>query len=88
MFRRLRFADSGLCECVRAGHSRKTGYTQEIKNGIEDIVDLAAVVNSSMKESEVVVKEFSNSFSTVREKAEQNRASVLRITNELDKFVL
>ncbi len=66
----------------------QTGYTQEIKNGIDDIVDLASVINGAMKESEVVVKEFSNSFKTVKEKAEQNRTSVLNITNELDKFVI
>lgn len=66
----------------------QTGYTQEIKNGIDDIVDLASVINGAMKESEVVIKEFSNSFKTVKEKAEQNRTSVLNITNELDKFVI
>lgn len=66
----------------------QTGYTQEIKNGIDDIVNLASVVNGAMKESEVVIKEFSDSFKTVKEKAEQNRASVSNITNELDKFVI
>ena len=64
----------------------QTDYTQEIKNGIDDIVNLAAVVNGAMKESEVVVREFSDSFKIVKEKAEQNRTSVLNITNELDKF--
>ena len=64
----------------------QSGYTKEIKNGIDDIVNLAAVVNGAMRESEVVVKDFSNSFSTVKEKAEQNRASVTNITEELDKF--
>ena len=64
----------------------QTGYTQEIKNGIEDIVNLASVVNDAMNESEVVVREFSDSFKIVKEKAEQNRTSVLNITNELDKF--
>ncbi len=66
----------------------QTGYTQEIKNGIDDIVNLASVVNGAMKESEVVIKEFSDSFKTVKEKAEQNRTSVSNITNELDKFVV
>lgn len=64
----------------------QTDYTQEIKNGIDDIVNLAIVVNDAMKESEVVVREFSDSFKIVKEKAEQNRTSVLNITNELDKF--
>ena len=66
----------------------QTGYTQEIKNGIDDIVNLAAVVNGSMQESEIVVKEFSDSFKTVKEKAEQNKSSVRNITHELDKFTI
>ena len=64
----------------------QTDYTQEIKNGIEDIVNLSAVVNGAMKESDIVIKDFQKSFMTVKDKAEQNKESVLRITNELDKF--
>ena len=66
----------------------QTQYTQEINNGIEDIVNLAAVVNSAMTESNIVVKDFQKSFMTVKEKAEENKESVQRITNELDKFVI
>ncbi|MCR4789577.1 MAG: hypothetical protein K5839_00700 [Treponemataceae bacterium] len=66
----------------------QTQYTQEIKSGVEDIVNLATVVNGSMQESEIVIKEFSRSFDTVREKADQNKASVLNITQELDRFKL
>ena len=66
----------------------QTGYTQEIKNGIEDIVNLAAVVNGAMNESDIVVREFQDSFMTVKEKAEQNQTSVVNITRELDKFVI
>ncbi len=66
----------------------QTDYTQDIKNGIEDIVNLADVVNGSMKESESVVKEFSDSFRIVKEKADQNKASVLNITKELDRFTI
>ena len=64
----------------------QTEYTREIKSGIEDIVNLASVVNGAMKESDVVIKDFQKSFMTVKDKADQNRQSVLRITNELDKF--
>ena len=64
----------------------QTEYTKEIKTGIEDIVNLASVVNGAMKESDVVIKDFQKSFMTVKEKADQNRQSVMRITNELDKF--
>lgn len=64
----------------------QTDYTRGIQSGIEDIVNLASIVDGAMKESEVVIKDFSNSFMTVKERAEQNKASVLNITNELDKF--
>ena len=64
----------------------QTGYTKEIKNGVDDIVNLAAVVNGAMQESEIVIKDFSNSFMTVKEKAEQNKTSVLNTTRELGKF--
>ena len=47
---------------------------------------IAYVVNGAMKESDVVIKDFQKSFMTVKDKADQNRQSVLRITNELDKF--
>ncbi len=66
----------------------QTRYTQEINSSIEDIVNLATVVNGAMKESDIVIKDFQRSFMTVKEKAEQNRESVQRITNELDKFVI
>ncbi|MBQ5498361.1 MAG: hypothetical protein IIT73_01015, partial [Treponema sp.] len=64
----------------------QANYTQEINNGIEDIVNLATVLNGTMKESDIVIKEFQKSFITVKDKAEQNKDSVMRITNELNKF--
>lgn len=64
----------------------QANYTQEINNGIEDIVNLATVLNGTMKESDIVIKEFQKSFMTVKDKAEQNKDSVMRITNELNKF--
>ena len=64
----------------------QTEYTTEIKNGVEDIVNLASLVNSAVKESGAVVRDFSDSFKTVKEKAEQNRTSVLNITSELGRF--
>jgi len=61
-------------------------YTAEVTNGIENIVNLAGEINGAMSESELVVKEFSNSFKTVKEKADQNRTSVSNITSELERF--
>lgn len=66
----------------------QANYSQEIKAGIDTIVELSEVVNASMHQSEEVIKDFSDSFQTVKEKAEQNKASVVNITDELDKFRL
>ncbi len=64
----------------------QANYTEEIKNSIDDIVDLSQKVAQSMHESEQVVREFSDTIQTVKEKADQNRRSVSNITKELDKF--
>lgn len=61
-------------------------YTEEIREGINDVVNLSIQVNNSMQESQAVINDFSNSISSVKEKAEQNQSSVLHITNELSKF--
>ena len=66
----------------------QTTHTQEIKIGIDNIVNLASVLNGAMHESDIVVKDFQKSFITVKDKAEQNKASVQNITRELDKFVI
>ena len=55
---------------------------------LSEVVSLAGQVNESVVQSENVVKNFSDSFTTVREKAEANKQSVLAITKELDKFKL
>ena len=62
--------------------------TSEIMNNLSEVVNLAGQVNDSVVQSENVVKNFSESFSTVRAKAEANKQSVLAITAELDKFKL
>ena len=66
----------------------QASYTETIRQNVNDIVTLAAQVNESVMQSKSVVKDFSESFSTVREKAEANKKSVLNITKELDKFKL
>lgn len=66
----------------------QANYTETIRDNISEIVTLANQVNESVLQSESVVKDFSGSFSTVREKAESNKQSVLNITKELDRFKL
>ena len=62
--------------------------TSEIMTNLNEVVNLAGQVNDSVVQSESVVKNFSESFSTVRAKAEANKQSVLAITAELDRFKL
>ncbi len=66
----------------------QANYTEEIMNDLTEVVTLAGQVNDSVVQSENVVKNFSNSFTTVREKAEANKKSVLAITEEINKFKL
>ncbi len=66
----------------------QANYTSEIMNDLNEVVNLAGQVNDSVVQSESVVKNFSESFSTVRQKAEANKQSVLAITKELNKFKL
>ena len=66
----------------------QAAYTEEIMNDLSEVVTLTGQVNESIVKSENVVKNFSDSFTTVREKAEANKQSVLAITKELDKFKL
>ena len=66
----------------------QANYTEEIMNDLNEVVSLTGLVNDSVTQSETVVKTFSESFSTVRSKAEANKQSVLSITSELDKFKL
>lgn len=64
----------------------QANYAEQIKNDISDVVSLSEKVNVSIKESELVVKEFASSIETVKEKAEQNKQSVISVTDELNKF--
>ena len=66
----------------------QASYTQEIKRGIGDVVDLSLQVNNAMRESQNVIRDFSGSIQTVREKAAENQNSVITITDELQKFTL
>ena len=66
----------------------QANYTSEIMADLNEVVNLAGQVNDSVAQSESVVKNFSESFSTVRAKAEANKQSVRAITAELDRFKL
>ena len=63
-------------------------YTQEIKDGISDVVTLSETIDSSMNISVDILKDFSNSMGVVNGKALQNQNSVQTITDELGKFEL
>ena len=64
----------------------QANYTSEIMNDLNEVVNLAGQVNDSVAQSESLVNNFSESFSTVRSKAEANKKSVLAITTELNRF--
>jgi methyl-accepting chemotaxis protein len=66
----------------------QANYTSEIMNDLNEVVNLAGQVNDSVAQSESLVNNFSDSFSTVRAKAEANKQSVRAITAELDRFKL
>jgi len=75
-------------EDVSALAKNQANSTSEIMNNLNEVVNLAGQVNDSVTQSENVVKNFSESFSTVRAKAEANKQSVRAITAELDRFKL
>ncbi len=66
----------------------QANYTSEIMNDLNEVVNLAGQVNDSVAQSESLVNNFSESFSTVRAKAEANKQSVRAITAELNRFKL
>ena len=66
----------------------QASYTEEIKSGIGDVVNLSQQVNNAMRESENVIQDFYGSIQTVKEKAAENQNSVITITDELQKFTL
>ena len=75
-------------EAVNGLARDQANYTEEIMHNLNEVVSLASQVNESVVASENVVKCFSDSFSTVRKKAEANKESVRNITSELDRFKL
>ena len=75
-------------EDVNGLAKNQANYTSEIMTDLNEVVNLAGQVNDSVAQSESVVKSFSESFSTVREKAEANKQSVRAITAELNRFKL
>ena len=75
-------------EDVNGLAKNQASYTEEIMNDLNEVVSLAGQFNDSVVQAESVVRNFSDSFTAVREKAEANKQSVLSITAELDKFKL
>lgn len=61
-------------------------YTGEIKTRIDNVVSLSEKVNSSLLSSQKVINDFASSMGLVQEKAEQNKDSVISITQELNKY--
>ena len=66
----------------------QASYTEEILHDLNQVVAVTSDVTDSVSQAENVVKNFSNSFVTVREKAEANKKAVVAITAELDRFKL
>ena len=66
----------------------ENGKQKEILHDLNQVVSVTGEVTDYVSQSEDVVKNFSSSFSTVREKAEANKKAVVAITAELDKFKL
>ena len=66
----------------------QANYTEEILHDLNQVVAVTSDVTDSVSQAESVVKNFSNSFVTVREKAEANKKAVVAITAELNRFKL
>ena len=63
-------------------------YTEQIKNGINNVVGLSSKIDVSMNDSLGILKNFSQSVEIINGKAQQNQKSVQTISEELDKFVI
>ena len=66
----------------------QANYTEEIKNGIADVVSLSEQIDNSLNVSLEILKDFSQSMGIVNDKATLNQKSVQTITDELAKFEL
>lgn len=66
----------------------QANYTEEITEGIKDVVELSGKIDGSMNVSLGILKDFSQSIQIVNEKAHANQKSVQTINDELGKFEL
>ena len=61
-------------------------YTDDITNGIKDVVNLSGQIDSSMNASLDILKDFSSSIEVINQKAVNNQTSVQTINDELGKL--
>ena len=61
-------------------------YTDDITNGIKDVVNLSGQIDSSMNASLDILKDFSSSIEVINQKAVNNQTSVQTINDELGKY--
>ena len=66
----------------------QANYTEQITEGIKDVVELSGKIDGSMNLSLGILKDFSQSIGIVNEKAQANQKSVQTINDELGKFEL
>jgi methyl-accepting chemotaxis protein len=66
----------------------QANYTEQITEGIKDVVELSGKIDGSMNVSLGILKDFSQSIQIVNEKAQANQKSVQTINDELGKFEL
>ncbi len=63
-------------------------YTDQIKNSINEVFDYSVQIDGAMKESSVILNNFSESINQINDKAQNNQRSVQTITEALGKFEL
>ena len=66
----------------------QANYTEQITEGIKDVVELSGKIDGSMDLSLGILKDFSQSINIVNEKAQANQKSVQTINDALGKFEL
>ena len=66
----------------------QANYTEEITEGIKNVVELSGKLDGSMNLSLGILKDFSQSIEIINDKAQANQQSVQNINDELGKFEL
>ena len=67
---------------------QQTEYSNEIESNIEEVVSLSMQVNNSLKESDIVINEFSQTVEANRTSAIENKQSIDKVNAELNSFKL